>query len=192
MALEIPNETREALAALIAQLKHTCPSARWVRPEAMHITLKFIGHTDPGTLPAIRHTLAKLKSPEPIEMHFGGLGFFPGERRPRVFWCGVQASANTAQLATEMDRTLAKLGVETEARAFAPHLTLARFKEDSAHSRGKNAKGIEEIVRLAYEMEKKHFGATRTSEFHLFESKIKPTGAEYTRLETFHFAEAVN
>ena len=194
VALDIPGETREALAALIAKLQHKCPSAHWVRPEAMHITLKFIGHTDPENLPAIHDALAKLKSPGPIEMHFRGLGFFPGEKRPRVFWCGVDASPNAAALAAAMDQRLAKFGVEPEGRPFTPHLTLARFKEKEgdAHAHGKRAKEAAQIVDVAHEMQEEDFGAIRTPEFHLFESKTKATGAEYTRLETFHFAEAAN
>ncbi len=192
VALEIPDETRKTLAALVVHLQHKCPSARWIRPEAMHITLKFIGNTGAENVAAIRDALARLKSPSPIEMHSRGLGFFPNEKRPRVFWCGVDASPNTAALAAEMDRALVKIGVERETRPFAPHLTLARFKEDDAHLRGRHSKGVAQIVSLAHEMQDKDFGAMRTCEFHLFESKTKPSGAEYTRLETFHFAEAAN
>lgn len=191
VALEVPDETREALAALIAELQPKCRSARWVRPDAMHITLKFIGHVGAERLAAIRNALANLKSPEPIDMHFRGLGFFPGEKRPRVLWCGVEASPNAAVLAADMDRALARLGIEPESRPFTPHLTLARFKEDDGHSRGKRANSVAEILSLAA-IQMKEFGAIRTSEFHLFESKTKPTGAEYTRLETFHFTEAAN
>lgn len=192
MALEVPDETRHALAALVAQFQPKCPSARWIRPEAMHITLKFIGHIGPENLPAIRGVLATLRSPEPIAMHFRGMGFFPGEKRPRVFWCGVEASPNAAVLAADMDRALLKLGIEPESLPFTPHLTLARFREDDAHVHGKRAKGVSEILNLAREMYAQDFGAIRTPEFHLFESKTKPTGAEYTRLETFHFTEAAN
>ncbi|MGH9572863.1 MAG: RNA 2',3'-cyclic phosphodiesterase [Candidatus Acidiferrales bacterium] len=192
MALEVPDETREALAGLIARLQRKLPSARWVHAEAMHITLKFIGHIGPEHLPAIRSVLAKLKSPEPIAMQFRGLGFFPGEKRPRVFWCGVEASPNAAVLAAHMDRALPNLGVEPESRPFTPHLTLARFKEDDARIREDRLQGVAEILSLAHEMQAKDFGSIRTSEFHLFESKTKPTGAEYTRLETFHFTEAAN
>lgn len=191
VALEVPDETREALAALIAQFRRKCRSARWVQPEAMHITLKFIGHIGEEHLLAIRNALANLKSPEPIDMHFRGLRFFPSEKRPRVFWCGVDASPNAAVLAADMDSALAKLGIETESRPFAPHLTLARFKEDDAHIHGNRAKSVAEILNLAH-IQAKDFGAIRTSEFHLFESKTKPTGAEYTRLDTFHFTEAAN
>lgn len=188
VALEIPEETREALAAVIAQLERAYPSARWVPPKAMHVTLKFIGNTSEEKLAAIRDELSKVRSTEPVEIRFRGLGFFPNEKRPRVFWCGAEASPNAAALAADMDRALGPLGIKSEARAFTPHLTLARFKE----SRGdkKQANRIAEIAKSSHEMQAKDFGALRTSEFHLFESKTKPSGAEYTRLETFHFDEA--
>lgn len=188
VALDIPAETREELASLMIHLRPKCPSARWVRPEAMHITLKFIGHTSPENVPVIREVLAKARSSGPIEMQFRGLGFFPNEKRPHVFWCGVQASPNTTILAADLDRILAKLGIEPERRPFTPHLTLARFKEDNR--RGAQSGSPVEIINVAREMQTKDFGWLRTSEFHLFESTSKPTGAEYTKLSTFHFTEA--
>lgn len=190
VALDIPDETRDALASLVAKLKPKCPSVRWVRPDAMHITLKFIGHTGEENLPAIRDALARARSPVPIEMAFRGLGFFPNEKRPRVFWCGVQASPNAAVLAGDVDRALAKLGVEVETRPFTPHLTLARFKEGDG--REKQPGSSAEIVGVVREMQDRDFGSLSTSEFHLFESTTKRTGAEYTKLSTFHFAEAAS
>lgn len=190
VALDIPAETQEALASLITQLKPKCPSARWVRPEAMHITLKFIGHTAPENLSGIQEVLGSAKSREAIEVHFRGLGFYPNEKRPRVFWCGVHASPNAATLAGDLDRRLAKLGIDAEARLFTPHLTLARFKEPQPN--GKRTRDVAEIVNVAREMHAREFGLLRTSQFHLFESATKPTGAQYTKLSTFHFAEAAS
>lgn len=187
VALEIAAETREALASLITALKPQCPSARWVRPEAMHITVKFIGHTPGENLPEIREILGKPRSPEPIEMQFRGLGFFPNEKRPRIFWCGVQASPNAAILAAELDAALAPLGVEPETHPFRPHLTLARFKEDRG---GKQPEKASRIVKVLSQMPTRDFGSLKASEYHLFESTTKPTGAEYTKLSTFHFTEA--
>jgi 2'-5' RNA ligase len=190
VAIDIPAETREALASLIAGLKPKCPSARWVRPEAMHITLKFIGHTAPENLSAIRDALAKARSAKPIEMHFRSLGFFPNEKRPRVFWCGVQASSSAATLAADLDHGLSKLGIASETRPFTPHLTLARFKEGD--DRGEQSGCAVEIANVARETQATDFGSLRASEFHLFESTTKPTSAEYTKLSTFHFTEAAS
>lgn len=190
VALDIPAETRDALASLVARLKPKCPSAGWIRPEAMHVTLKFIGHTPPENLSRINEILAMARSTEAIEMQFRGLGFFPDEKRPRVFWCGVEASPNAAILASDLNQALTKIGIEAEARSFTPHLTLARFKE--GNGRGNQVDSGIEIVTLSREMHAKDFGSMRASEFHLFESKTKPTGAEYTKLSTFHFTEAAS
>lgn len=178
VALDLPDAVREAIRELIAQLKPLSRAPRWVRPEGMHVTLKFLGETNEAKIGAIRAALAAIASPEPIEMHFRSLGFFPHERRPRVLWIGVEASPNLARLAGDAERTLAPLGFEPETRAFVPHLTLARFE---------SPEGAGPLVRRAGELASTDFGSTRASEFHLFQSILKPSGAEYRRLETFAF-----
>jgi len=185
VALEIPSAVRDNLAALINGLRAADASssknkARWVRPENLHVTLKFIGHIDAGKLDAIRASLAEVSSGGTVELRFRGLGFFPNEKRPRVFWAGIAASPNLAPLAAEIDARLEKLGIPRETREFAPHLTLARF----------DPPGVSEKLRAAQENAAREFGAVRTGEFHLFESKTRPTGAEYTRLSSFSFAKA--
>ena len=186
VALEIPDQVRDGFAALIAELRGADSSfsksrARWVRPENLHVTLKFIGHVDSGKLDAIRAALAEVRLDSPVELQFRGLGFFPNGKRPRVFWAGIEASPNLAPLAGEIEARLAKVGISGETREFAPHLTLARF-EPPGISDGLSAIAQENVAR--------EFGAVRTGEFHLFESKTKPSGAEYARLQSFPFAPA--
>jgi len=186
VALEIPDQVRDGFAALIAELRGADSSfsksrARWVRPENLHVTLKFIGHVDTGKLDAIRAALAEVRLDSPVELRFRGLGFFPNGKRPRVFWAGIEASPNLAPLAGEIEARLAKVGISGEAREFAPHLTLARF-EPPGISDGLSA--------IAQENVSREFGAVRTGEFHLFESKTKPSGAEYARLQSFPLAPA--
>jgi 2'-5' RNA ligase len=186
VALEIPDQVRDGFAALITELRGADSSfsksrARWVRPENLHVTLKFVGHVDTGKLDAIRATLAEVRLDNPVALRFRGLGFFPNGKRPRVFWAGIEASPNLAPLAGEIEARLAKVGISGETRAFAPHLTLARF-EPPGISDGLSAIAQENVAR--------EFGAARTGEFHLFESKTKPSGAEYTRLQSFPFAPA--
>jgi RNA 2',3'-cyclic 3'-phosphodiesterase len=186
VALEIPDQVRDGFAALITELRGADSSfsksrARWVRPENLHVTLKFVGHVDTGKLDAIRAALAEVRLDNPVELRFRGLGFFPNGKRPRVFWAGIEASPNLAPLAGEIEVRLAKVGISGETREFAPHLTLARF-EPPGISDGLSAIAQENVAR--------EFGAARTGEFHLFESKTKPSGAEYTRLQSFPFAPA--
>ena len=180
VALDFPDAVRQTLRELIARLQPGFRSAKWVRPEAMHITLKFIGEVDGEKLAPIRGALAPVHSSAPVEIHFRGLGFFPNERRPRVLWCGVEASTNLAELAEAVQRALVPLGIPAESRDFVPHLTLARFNSDDAPR-----KDLETLVRAAGELKSYDFGRTRETEFHLIESILKPAGAEYRRLETF-------
>jgi 2'-5' RNA ligase len=184
VALEIPSAVRDNLAALINEL-HSADSAsskhraRWVRPENLHVTLKFIGHVGAAKLDAIRAALSQVRSASPADMHFRGLGFFPVEKRPRVLWAGIEASSNLAALANDIDQQLEPLGIARESRAFTPHLTLARF----------DPPGISDELRAAIPKNAaREFGAFRTNKFQLIESKLKPSGAEYTTLQSFRFA----
>ena len=186
VALEIPSAVRDNLAALIEELRAIDASsaknkARWVRAENLHMTLKFIGNVDVGKLDTIRAALGEVSAGGAVELRFRGLGFFPNEKRPRVLWAGIVASPNLALLTAEVDARLEKLGIPRETREYAPHLTLARF----------DPPGISEKLRGAAEQNAtREFGDLRTGEFHLFESKTRPSGAEYTRLSSFSFAKA--
>ena len=182
VALELPGHVRDNLVDLIARLRPLCREARWVQPEGMHVTLKFIGHAiadaDEEKLARARAALATVKSSSAVDIHYRGIGFFPNARRPNVFWCGIQASANLAPLAANIDQALEALGVPRETRAFLPHLTLARFKD---------SEGIDALAHAAKEFVEKDFGSSQQTEFHLFESTRKPGGAEYLKIESYAF-----
>ena len=180
VALEIPESVRRALAELIAQLKDTTRSARWVRPEGIHITLKFIGETPAENVPAIQQTLASVRSNASVEAHLTGCGFFPNDRRPRVLWAGVEASPNLAELAAAVETRLATLGIAAESRPYKPHLTLARFQ---------STEGIPRLLEKLQTLGPFDFGKMRAEEFHLFQSELQRGGARYTRLASFPFVE---
>jgi 2'-5' RNA ligase len=187
VAIDIPQAVRDALGELIAQLRTESRGAKWVRPEAMHVTLKFIGEVEPAKVDAIRAALRAVHSGEPIEMNFRGLGFFPHERRPRVLWCGIAASPNLAKLAADVDDALKPLDIPAESRDFVPHLTLARF---SLERSGPGAE--DKLVRAPDELKSFYFGNSRETEFHLIHSQLKPSGAVYTRLESFSIVKGKN
>lgn len=180
VALDLSQEIRDALQEPLAKLQPLGQTARWARPEGMHVTLKFIGHVDETKLGAIRAALATVRSDAPVEMRVRGMGFFPDERRPRVLWCGIEASANLAPLAAETERALEPLGIPREERAFAPHLTLARLKDSH---------GLNKLLQAAAELKSREFGSTRATQFHLFESLTKPSGAEYRKIESYTFVK---
>jgi 2'-5' RNA ligase len=180
IALDLPYSVRHSIRALITRLRPESTGARWVRPEGVHITLKFLGETGERKLDLLQPALETIQSPQPVEMYFRGLGFFPNEFHPQVVWCGVDASPNLVQLAKDVERTLESLGWEPEGRPFVPHLTLARFKSHD---------GLDKLVRAANNLKSYDFGHTFESEFHLFESMLKPSGAEYKKLATFRFVK---
>jgi 2'-5' RNA ligase len=178
VALDLAEDVRGALRELISKLQPKSQGARWVPPENLHVTLKFIGHVDEEKLRPIQGALATVHSSEPVNLHFRGMGFFPNEFKPRAVWCGIAASPNLAALAADIDQALAPLGVAADTRPFTPHLTLARFKSDE---------GVREVVGAANEMKSYEFGAASQTNFHLYESLLKPTGAQYNRLASFPF-----
>jgi 2'-5' RNA ligase len=181
VALEIPSAVREKLAALIEALRAVSPQTRWVRTENLHVTLKFIGEVPEAKLADIRVALAGIRSDLPCTLDFRGLGFFPNEKYPRVLWAGVEAPPNFRTLAADIDLAMEPLGIPREHRPFSPHLTLSRFERTWPP----------EKLRVAiHENGARDFGSLRTGKFHLIESKLKPSGAEYTTLESFAFAVA--
>ena len=179
VALELTPEVHAAVRAVVERLRGTDADVRWVQPEGMHLTLKFIGEVPAEKLEPIRKALADVTSESAVQLRFHGLGYFPNPRRPRVIWIGVEASANLAPLAARLEAALAPLGIAAEKRAYVPHLTLGRFRSEKRLARLQ-----EEIAALP----STEFGGFATPVFALFQSKLSPRGAEYTRLEEFTLA----
>jgi 2'-5' RNA ligase len=109
-------------------------------------------------------------------MSFRGLGFFPNARRPLVLWAGIEASSELAALASAVETAFDPIGIPRDERAFSPHLTLARFD---------TPRGLEALHAAVEKSGLLEFGSTTSKEFHLYQSVLKPGGAEYTRLATF-------
>ena len=176
VALQIPDDVRERIAQLICELKLLDNSWKWTRAENLHVTLKFLGETPQKKLKSVCDALRSVSCELSIPVNFRGLGFFPNERRPRVLWIGMEAPQSLGALAAGIEDALARVGVPREERPYAPHLTLARSKEGR----------ISEKFRPAFSSYfTREFGTMNATAFHLIESKLKSTGAEYTTLESF-------
>lgn len=180
VALDVPEHVRAAIAGLTAKLRPACPGARWARIEGAHVTLKFIGEVSPEKADAIKTVLWTARFSAPMTIHFRDLGFFPNDRHPRVLWAGIEASQELTVLAAAVDTALSSLGIPQETRAFAPHLTLARF--DPAGGKG-TLDALHAAIAKAGPF---NFGNATETEFHLYLSVLKRGGAEYTRLATFY------
>jgi 2'-5' RNA ligase len=178
VALDVPEAVRASLAELSARLHKICPSARWMRLEGVHITLKFIGEVPTDKVESIRQALGSLPDFAPVELRFAGLGFFPSARRPRVFWAGVEARPQLTALVAAIEMKLEPLGIPPEKRPFEPHLTLARLETPE------RAQALSASVE---ELGTPQFGSETFREFHLYQSVLKRSGAEYTRIVTYPF-----
>jgi RNA 2',3'-cyclic 3'-phosphodiesterase len=178
VAIAIPNEVRAALVELLEELRKVAPKVKWVHAENLHVTLKFLGEADAKKLGQIETTLRAIRSSQPVTLDFKALGFFPNEKRPRIFWAGMESSTNLRPLAEDIDRGLHSLGFPLEERPFMPHLTLAHF----------NPPGLPpNLSAAAKQHSAQTFGSLVARDFHLVESKLKSTGAEYTTVQSFPF-----
>jgi RNA 2',3'-cyclic 3'-phosphodiesterase len=180
VALDLSGAVRAEIAAFCEKLHAEFPSARWVRSEEIHVTLKFIGEVAEGGVKRIEETLAMVQSGEPVEVNFRGAGFFSDERRSRVLWIGIDAAPNLAEIASQIETRLEPLGIAREKRKYKPHLTLARISE---------SRGIEKLGDALRRDGPVDFGAVRTNEMHLYRSELGRGGAKYTRMKTFAFAK---
>ena len=150
---------------------------RWVRPEGIHLTLKFLGDVAADQLDTIAQAIRDAAiGVAPFRVSYGGLGCFPNTRFPRVIWIGVEDPAGTLlRVQKTVDTNLSALGYPPERRAFHPHLTLARTRRVSKVEQAALGKLVErtQVDRL---------GEMLVGEISLMRSELRPSGALYTQL----------
>jgi len=188
IGIDLDPEIRVKIARFLEGVQGFTPDARWVRPESLHVTLKFIGEQKPERVEAITERLRQVSGPA-IEIRFAGHGFFPTAKAPRVFWIGIQADRQLAELAGSIDIAMGELGIPREDRPFSPHLTLARAGGGSGSPRRRKEDGPNAVYavlekRLAA-MSELDFGTMAAREFYLYQSQLSPGGSKYTRLQGF-------
>ncbi|HBI16079.1 MAG TPA: RNA 2',3'-cyclic phosphodiesterase [Desulfobulbaceae bacterium] len=127
VAIDFPRGIRERLGALCSGL----PGARWVEPEQLHLTLRFIGEVDGGVLILVQDILGEVRAGA-FSMRLEGIGFFPPRGGPRVVWVGIRKNEQLRRLHDRIESVLVRAGLAPEDRKFAPHITLARLKNTPA------------------------------------------------------------
>jgi len=186
VALDLDPDIRTRIAQFMDGVRGFAPDARWVSAESLHITLKFVGEWPTERLEELKRALAGVRG-QPAEITFSGAGFFPAPKSARVFWIGIQAGPELASLAAAIDTVTSALNIESEKRAFAPHLTLARTGSGRPQ-RMWSDRGNASFKRLQEKlaaMPAPAFGTMSPREFFLYESKLSPKGAQYTKLQSF-------
>jgi 2'-5' RNA ligase len=174
IAVDVPTEIRNRLAALQEKVRTSTNAARWVAPESIHVTLKFIGEMPEKRREDIDQALRGLTWKH-IRVNVHGVGFFPGTRSPRVFWAGLEA-ASMEGLAKEIDSRLERAGFDRERRVFRAHLTLARAK---------NSHLDRAMITAAGPYADTDFGTFTVDRIFLFESTLKAGGSVYTKLKEY-------
>ncbi|MCA9932045.1 MAG: RNA 2',3'-cyclic phosphodiesterase, partial [Anaerolineales bacterium] len=133
IAVDLPAAARAAWGGVAQQLAAQLPSTavRWVKPERMHLTLRFLGDTAVSQLPMLADGLDQMAQQfAPFSLRLSHLGCFPNERRPHVVWVGLQGDTEAlAALKKGVDAALVPLGWEAETRPFQAHLTVGRVKD---------------------------------------------------------------
>ncbi|HKD01694.1 MAG TPA: RNA 2',3'-cyclic phosphodiesterase [Terriglobales bacterium] len=188
VALDLGPAVRQRIQLFMDGVREFAPDARWVRPESLHVTLKFIGEKPKEAAGQIRAALETIHAAS-FAITFQGYGFFPTSRSPRVFWLGMQSGPQLSSLARLVDETTFSLGIPREDHAFSPHLTLARGGGGSGAPRrqegdrpNRNFQRLQERVGVLPPPE---FGTMTAHEFFLYQSELGRGGSRYTKLARF-------
>jgi RNA 2',3'-cyclic 3'-phosphodiesterase len=188
IGIDLDDEVRTMIARFLDGVRGFAPDARWVRPESLHITLKFIGEQKSERVDAIAERLRRVEG-RAMDIRLGGHGFFPTAKAPRVFWIGIQAGPELTALATNIDTVVAELGIPREDRAFSPHLTLARGGGGSGSPKWRKGDGpnstFAALDKRVAAMDELDFGTMTAREFILYQSQLSPKGSKYTTLQRF-------
>ncbi len=183
IAIPLPEPVLKRLAEVQHRLKGRVAhrSVRWVRSEGIHLTLKFLGDTTREKVGAIGEALTVVGRNAPgCTVTVEGLGCFPSPRRPRVLWVGVtEPTGRLEALQAAVEEAMTSLGYSPERRGFTPHLTVGRVR------RGASRQEMEQIGEAVQTMAVGELATITVDRFELIRSELKPSGAEYTTVETF-------
>ena len=176
IAIELPAAVISLLDNVQQELKVLRLKARWVRPQNIHLTLKFLGNIDSGEIEKIGRAMVDAAGDSaPFTLTIGGIGFFPDIKRPRVIWVGLDgAKPALFKLQRNLADRLAIAGFPKEKRSFKAHLTLGRIRQ------AVNPNIIDQAIQGYSDLGDLKFSANRII---LFKSDLKPTGAEYSHLK---------
>jgi 2'-5' RNA ligase len=179
IAIELPQEVRDALSRLQNQLKSSGADVKWVAPENIHLTLKFIGDIDDIKLDKIIRIIEDIaKNKNSFYIHLCSIGAFPKLSYPKVIWAGIdKGDSETKEIAKELEERIEKAGIPKEDRPFSSHITIGRLR--SYLNREKLVQNLENVMR-EFQTENLEFNVT---EITLFKSTLTPKGPIYEILK---------
>jgi len=181
IAVEVSPAARAELVATQQRLRRGDAPVKWVAPEALHLTLHFLGETDVALLPHLGAALgAALAGHAPIELRLDGAGAFPNLRRPSVVWASVGGDATAlGQMQAALGAAIEALGLLRETRPFRAHLTLGRARREATPAQlerlGDAIRALPPLAPVAWQV----------GRVALFRSQLRPAGPMYTEILDF-------
>ncbi len=169
VAIRPPEPVRARLLAAMGGVG----GARWQSDDQLHLTLRFIGEVDRHQVKDVHAALGGVHHPA-FEIALAGVGSFDRRGEPATLWAGVAPQEPLRALHKKVDQAIARVGIERDRRAFAPHITLARLPRGA----GPIGPFLQAAGRLASPL-------FRAEDFRLYESRLTPEGAVYTILERY-------
>lgn len=172
LAIDLPSHLKNFIAQEQARWKQVKSGVKWVKPNLLHLTLKFLGEVPEEQLPDISESLKTICNKHPsFSLSLNGTGVFPTPARPKVFWIGLSGEINKLRaLHSDIETGLAQIGFPAEKKKFSPHITLARAKTNK-----KLNELITELAKTKFPTE-----PFKVDNVVLYKSILSPQGPKYT------------
>jgi 2'-5' RNA ligase len=184
IAVDLPDDVQDCLDTVSTQLKEQMGPVpvRWVPPENIHLTLKFLGDVSLANIDVLTELLElEAATLKPLVISIGSVGAYPKVRNPRVVWVGIEAPQELFALQRSIDSQLNRIGYSPENKPFSPHLTLGRV------SRNATPQDVRKIGDVLASQKIGFLGVARIRAIHLYRSDLKPSGAVYSKLFSASF-----
>jgi 2'-5' RNA ligase len=179
IAIDLPQTTQDSIEKESSRLQNILgkQTIRWTAISNMHLTLKFLGNIPNNHVDFLKQILTQIAdSHSAFDLQISGHGSFPSLKLPRVIWLGVQSSAGLMSMQKNVEEAVTKLGYEKEARAFSPHLTLGRVKQNIPQSDLQKIRTALQMFQLG------KIDPARVDSIHLYQSELHSEGSIYTKL----------
>ena len=182
IAIAVSEPVLNSCEEIMARLRNLNVHGRFSKTESIHLTLQFLGNIEEDQIVRIAQVLEQAGSGvAPFDLEVGRLGVFPHLTHPRVVWIGVEPVDALMTLQSKIQQGLEPLGFPKENRDFHPHLTLLRLKSR------KNLRQLAQYIDT--EGPGLRAGVIQAEQIHLYQSILKPQGAEYLKLFTFRLGK---
>lgn len=174
VSIELPEDVKQSLCRICCDV----PGARWLEPDQMHLTLRFVGEVDGVVFRDLMDSLGEVRAPG-FDLAVRGVGHFPPRGEPRVLWAGIEKSEALVELRNRVEGAVVRVGVAPEGRKFSPHVTLARLKDTPGRAVGSYL-AMHGLLRC---------DAVPVRAFHLFSSSLSAKRAVHRCEASYPLAE---